>query len=333
METQTEKSSAELQREIDRDRQRIENRIDAIQERMSPGQLIDEIIDYAKTSGGAEYVGNLGAALNSNPLPVALMGVSLAWLMAKGSPTPHAASAPDIEPPLYPVTGSVRRIGPPERSDGLTYSHFADDAGNKVKALTDDAGQRAGHFVDEAGKAYRGFVDASGSRVESIMDETGAILDAASGWASDRWGQAKDAVNDMSGRASRAVGTLSSQSSSAAAILQEQTTRLNARIVAQFRDQPLVGGALAFALGAAIGAALPTSETEDELLGEAADAAKAQLEEKTTELVDQGKEVAAELYDKTVAAASETHDVLKERIVSQADAFKDEVRKDGSRES
>ncbi len=73
-----EKTSEDIQREIDQDRERISHRIDAIQERMSPGQLVDEAIAYAKGSGGAEYLGNLGRALKDNPLPVALMGVSLA---------------------------------------------------------------------------------------------------------------------------------------------------------------------------------------------------------------------------------------------------------------
>ncbi|MFB2602492.1 DUF3618 domain-containing protein, partial [Rhizobium phaseoli] len=86
METSSDKTSLELQREIDQDRQRLGERINAIKERMSPGQLVDEVIAYAKNSGGSEFVGNLGRALKENPLPVALMGVSLAWLMAKGNP-------------------------------------------------------------------------------------------------------------------------------------------------------------------------------------------------------------------------------------------------------
>ncbi len=43
---------------------------------------MDELLEYAKTSGGSEYLSNLGVALKSNPIPVALMGVSLAWLIA-----------------------------------------------------------------------------------------------------------------------------------------------------------------------------------------------------------------------------------------------------------
>lgn len=157
METSNEKTSADLQREIDQDRQRIGDRIDAIQERMSPGQLVDEVLAYAKGSGGGEYVSNLGQALKANPLPVALMGVSLAWLMAKGNPaSPPADHLAEPEYPLYPANGPVRRIGPPETENGTRYSHFADSSGNRLKALTDESGHRAGHFIDEAGKTYRG---------------------------------------------------------------------------------------------------------------------------------------------------------------------------------
>ena len=87
-----EKSSAEIQREIDANRVRIENRIGAIQERMSPGQLVDEVLAYAKGTGSGEYVSNLGKALKDNPLPVALMGVSLAWLIAKQGQSATSAS-------------------------------------------------------------------------------------------------------------------------------------------------------------------------------------------------------------------------------------------------
>ena len=75
-------SAAELQREIEADRHRIEEKLHAIEERMSPGQLMDELLEYARQSGGAEYVSNLGKALRTNPIPVTLLGVSLAWLFA-----------------------------------------------------------------------------------------------------------------------------------------------------------------------------------------------------------------------------------------------------------
>ncbi|MBW9118107.1 DUF3618 domain-containing protein [Rhizobium cauense] len=324
MENSTQKTSDELQREIDLDRQRIGDRIDAIQERMSPGQLVDEVLAYAKGSGGAEYVSNLGHALKANPIPVALMGISLAWLVAKQA-APNAAVetlGDEVEHPLYPVNGPVRRIGPPRLEGDARYSHFSDSTGKSLKALTDDAGRRAGHFMDEAGKMYRGFSDTSGRQVDHILDETGAMLDAASGWASEKWGQAKNTATELGSKASSAASAISHRTSSAATGIQDQTRRMNEAILTHFRDQPLVGGALAFAVGAAIGAALPRTEVEDDLLGETADATKDALSAQTSEVVERGKQIASDVYESAIEIASDAHDDIKERVIEEADALK-----------
>jgi hypothetical protein len=164
--------------------------------------------------------------------------------------------------------------------------------------------------MDETGKTYRGFVDASGKQVHQILDETGAMFDAASGWAAEKWEQVKTTAQDL---AERAVGT---------ANLQEKATDLNTFFLTQFRDQPLVGGALAFAVGAAIGAALPRTETEDQLAGEASDAAKDALGAQTSELVDRGKAVASDVFERAVEVASDAHDEIKDRLSEEVDALK-----------
>ncbi|MBB3318331.1 MULTISPECIES: DUF3618 domain-containing protein [unclassified Rhizobium] len=322
MSNSAEKTSLDLQREIEVDRKRIENRIDAIQEKMSPGELIDEVLNYAKQSGGAEYVSNLGRALKMNPMPVALMGISLAWLMAKQNGDAQLTTASDPEYPLYSADGAIRRLGPPEIEFGSRYSYFTDNTGKRLKALTDEAGARAGHFIDEAGKTYRGFVDAGGKQIEQIADETGAMFDAASGWTAKTWAQVKDATSSVGSKASQAMSSLSDRSASAGASIQEQTTKLNDAILTHFRDQPLVGGALAFAVGAAIGAALPHSEMEDEMLGDTADLAKTKIADEAANMAEQGMDIASGVYEQAVSVAAEAHDVVKDRILEEVDAFK-----------
>lgn len=320
-----EKSSADIQREIDADRRRIEDRIGAIQERMSPGQLVDEVLAYAKGSGGGEFVSNLGKALKANPLPVALMGVSLAWLMAKQGNTFLAATSDARslhEDPLYPARGTVRRIGPPEEIDGTRYTRFSDEAGQQFKALTDDVGNRAGNFVDMTGKAYRGFVDSAGKQITEIADEAGALLDASTGWASETWQQFKDTASNIGQKASNATSTVSSSASTTGSKLVNQSTRLNDAILKHFRDQPLVGGALAFAAGAAIGAALPHTEQEDEALGDVADAVKANIASHASDAVDKGKDIVSDAYDKAVSVATDVHDAAKDRITEEVDSLK-----------
>ncbi|MDL2410762.1 DUF3618 domain-containing protein [Rhizobium calliandrae] len=324
METSIDRTSAQIQREIDKDRERLGERISAIQERMSPGQLIDELLAYAKNSGGSEFIGNLGRSLKEKPLPVALMGVSLAWLMANGTPSPTIVAPSSAEPELelYPVQGPVRRLGPPSFVGGARYSHFADSTGKTLKALTDETGRRAGHFVDETGKTYRGFVDATGKQVDQILDETGAVLDSASGWAAEKWQQTKTAAENLADHATGIANSLADRTSSVATNLHEQTNKLNALILKQFRDQPLVGGALAFALGAAIGAAIPSTETEDEWAGEASSAVKDAISAQSSRLAEEGAALASNVYHDAAEAASEAHDKIKDRLSKEVDSLR-----------
>jgi len=93
---------------------------------------------------------------------------------------------------------------------------------------------------------------------------------------------------------------------------------LNELITSQFRDQPLVGGALAFAIGAALGAALPHTRQEDELMGEAADSIRSDAVDQASDLIDKGTKVAGDVYDKAVSVAADVHDTAKERIIEEA---------------
>ncbi len=91
---------------------------------------------------------------------------------------------------------------------------------------------------------------------------------------------------------------------------------LNAAILTHFRDQPLVGGALAFAQEQRLALALAT-ETEDEFLGETADAARNAVSSQASTLVNQGAEIASDAYDKAVCVASDVHEVARDRVVER----------------
>jgi hypothetical protein len=307
--------SARIEREIEEDRRRIEERIDAISQRMSPGQIVDEVLTYAKSSGGGEYVSNFAGALKNNPIPVALMGVSLAWLMA-GPKTGtsaylHSSDRTDHDYPLATVQGSIRRTGPVQSDGSSRYSHFTDTAGQKFRALTDETGRRAGHFMDDSGRSFRGFADASGQQISDIRDEAGKLFDDASGWISKTWQQVTQQV-------SGSAGWMRDQASSAGRGSLDLGSQLNESILKHFKDQPLIGGALAFAVGAAIGAALPHTRQEDEALGEAADDVKSRLSDQASKTFDKAESLATDVYGKAVSVASEVHDVARDRIAEEA---------------
>jgi ElaB/YqjD/DUF883 family membrane-anchored ribosome-binding protein len=337
------KNSAELQREVELQRSRVESTIDQIQERLSPGQLIDELLAYTK-GGGGEFVANFQRSVTSNPLPVALIGVGLAWLMSKprtadgnghdmdrdwdnsinrrrGYDRGYDTEDYDDDFPLGTISGSsLRRTGSSRDETGRNFSEFTDDAGKKFKVMSDETGKRAGHFVDEAGNRFRGFTDSTGRRIEHFRDEAGNVLDEAAGWASHTWRKARQKLHDARDAVGSRTGMVGSRAGEAGSALRSQADRLNHTIISQFRDQPLVGGALAFAVGAALGAALPRTPQEDELLGEAADAVKAKAGEQAAEIYEQGKEQATKLYDKANEKAGELYGQAKEGLSSATES-------------
>ena len=78
------RSPTELEREVRESRADVERTLDAIQDRLSPGQLVDQVAHYLRDNGG-EFARNFGDTVRQNPVPVVLVGVGLAWMMFSGS--------------------------------------------------------------------------------------------------------------------------------------------------------------------------------------------------------------------------------------------------------
>lgn len=301
------KDSAQLEREVEAQRQRIENRIGEIRERLSPGQLMDEVLSYTK-DGGKQFASGLGTTISNNPLPAVLLGVSLVWLMSGQGARPGAQhgeqrsqSRDEPEYPYATVTGGMRRVGHAADENGKWYSEFEDTGGKRYKAEANELGHRLGAFMDEAGRKFGGFIDETGHRVRDFQDEAGNRFDEAAGWASHRW-------HDMQQGVGSAIGQVTEQAQHLGGAAQHQLNRATRGLMSGYENQPLVAGALAFAAGAALGSALPHTEQEDQLLGKVADKTRHDAVVAASELYEAGKEKAGELYEKGKEGAAQLYE-------------------------
>jgi hypothetical protein len=77
----TDRPAAAIEADIAQTRAGIDATLSAIESRLTRDALIDKGIDYLRHSGGNEFVSNLGASVRHNPMPVALAGIGIAWLM------------------------------------------------------------------------------------------------------------------------------------------------------------------------------------------------------------------------------------------------------------
>lgn len=301
-----------LERQVDDQRQRVEQRIHDIQESLSPGQLLDQALRYTR-NGGADFASSLGNAVTANPVPTALLGISLAWLMlGPKQPTPEQRHMQ----PSYPYarissTGLQRTRHEPDES-GDWYSHFIDDAGTEYRARADEMGRRVGHFVDTTGKTFGGFVDEAGHRIDQFRDEAGNALEDAASWASHTFHDVADAAGHL-------ADNVTNQASAFGASVQSQAGQVRQSLTDLLHERPLVAGALAFAVGAALGASLPPTEQEDDLMGSQSDEVKRSAEGAAARLYVDSKERAKDLHDEVVEAVGSTYESAKSTVAGSAE--------------
>src|SRR3569833_3067747 len=99
-------SSEQLEREAEATRARIAATLAELRTRISPGQMLDEAIDYARDGNGADMVRNLGRQASDNPVPVALLGAVLAGLLL-ALPKPRTVNAVLAAIGFGPVASTV----------------------------------------------------------------------------------------------------------------------------------------------------------------------------------------------------------------------------------
>src|SRR5688572_15962667 len=98
------RTSEQIQKEIQQTRSEMSETLDAIRDKLSPGEILDQALAYFRSNKSehgpgmsetaSHWASSLGDTVKQNPVPVALIGAGLAWLMMGGSrhparPEPH----------------------------------------------------------------------------------------------------------------------------------------------------------------------------------------------------------------------------------------------------
>jgi hypothetical protein len=97
------RQSEQLEREAEETRTQLEGALDELRLRLTPGQVVDQIADYAREGPAADFLRNLAREVQENPIPVLLIAVGIAWLVITASSrSPRTVSALDSD------TGIIR---------------------------------------------------------------------------------------------------------------------------------------------------------------------------------------------------------------------------------
>lgn len=190
------RSSEEVEADVEASRNELDRDVAALKEKMTPGQLLDEAREMMG-AGGRQVASKFVDQAKQNPMPLAVMGLGLAWLMASN----RSGSAPS-EPRSFSGYEMGAGSSGGETAEGLkakaaqvtaktadTVATARDklaDGASSVKEGARQAVQNLGSVADKAGavgqKAQQGFMDAF-EREPLLFGAVGLIVGVAIGSA------------------------------------------------------------------------------------------------------------------------------------------------------
>lgn len=258
----TKRTTAEIQQELDAHRRRIGSTLDEVEARLRPERLkneatakireqtvgrVEQLTDSASdTMKGAST--DVFESIKNNPLPAALAAIGLGWLfMESRNQSQNRANYQG-----YRGQRKLNRYDPYDRFDNYDY-RYAGEERNESRDYSPSSGRSP---ADRARQAAGGVQDKAEQAVGQAQDKVSDMTDQLQGKAQDLASSAQDFAGQAQDQVQQWAGAA-----------QDQAYRVRSRFEDMMDEKPLLIGAAAMALGAAIGMSLPSTEKEDQLVG------------------------------------------------------------------
>jgi gas vesicle protein len=298
------RDSSQLRSEIDRTRAQMDSTFDALENKLTPGQLLEEVWSLFK-GGSTAGANKLWQIAREHPLPTAVVGLGVGWMLLENSKKNDAQRfSSDYESGSYRGYSSGRGY---DRFAGQTDYNYDDYNYN----FEEDSEGRLSHLAHRAKDAVS---DAASSAKETLGNATDS--------ARETLHDARERVGDLTDRAKYRASHLTDQAKHRASDLRGQARRQARKAQTGFwqmlEEQPLTVGAATLALGLIAGLSIPSTRKEDELMGETRD-----------RLLDDVKETASEALEKGKQVANAAVETIKEEAQNQdltASTLADKVR-------
>ena len=224
------RTSAEVEADVEASRNELDRDVEALKQKMTPGQLFDEA---ARMMGGTgqQVASKFAEQAKANPMPLAVMGLGLAWLM---------------------MSSNKRREG----GDG--YGRVA----YEPRSFSDPYDTQAAYDLDEPG---------GGGMAEGLKDKARHLGEKAQDMMSGAQEKVAGARESFAQSGRSAGRRLSSGLDSARRGAGEAGHRAQQTFADTLQSEPLLIAGAGLLVGLAFGAALPSMAAEDRVLGETRD--------------------------------------------------------------
>lgn len=184
IDAEAQKDPDTLEREIDQQRAEIDHIVHALESKLSPGQMIDTALGYAK-GGGGEFLHNLSDTVKANPVPTLLTSIGLVWLMAGQNRRPDygATSGPSVTDRLATKASGLKQQGSGIKDKAAQMRHDASSTLDNARQRVGDSGRHAAdslrHTADRARGGFSQLLNEQPLALGAMGIALGALLAAS----------------------------------------------------------------------------------------------------------------------------------------------------------
>lgn len=155
----------QIEEDIVQTRARLDRTIDAIEDKLSPMQLLGQVLSFTK-AGGGQFAGGLASAARTYPGPVTLLSLGAGWLMMAD----RSRKASPAAPGSAPGNGSKAKEWMQEAGQmALRKTH---DLEEKTKAAVGALQDRAHNLADTARAQGDGLRQQATQLKDTVMTST-----------------------------------------------------------------------------------------------------------------------------------------------------------------
>lgn len=284
-----------LRSEIDSTRGRMDQTIDALENRMQGRHLIDEIVGFFRRSDGegrmdewkqkiSHSAGTVVDSVKAHPIPIIMVGAGIAWL-------------------IYQNRTSSRQPGIEDQRD---YDYTGEDYAG------------GGYELHGSGNVSTGY-QAEGYSAAGLPEKASSVADQAKEKLSNLGAQAREKFAGVGSRGREKFESARQRASELGSQAQERSRELYGRTrerVATTADQhPLEVGLGFLALGLIAGMAMPTPQAVSRRLAPVG----GRVRQAGSELMEKGKRV-AKAATQAAKVEAKTQGLTVERVRDEAKA-------------
>jgi hypothetical protein len=332
LERETEQTRVGLTQTVEQLKTSVSETASDLRQRISPEGIKAEVSDYVR-SRGERMIEDITAAARRNPMQAVAVGASVAYpllRLARAIPLPvlmvgvgvFFANSKAGQSATQRASDLASDLSDEVRRRSHDLSDQVSSSINAAKNITTSMVGRAGDMIAAGADQIRGSTASAGSELDSATDR---VRDGAASLGeaiNTRAGDLKDGVTNLRSSAADATrdftagATATARNAAASAKdsaletakgLRDEASDISSRagktLFDTIEQNPLLVAGVGLLLGGLIASALPRSEIEDNLVGEASATTKRRAQEAASQGFEAAKGAAGEIIENVARQA------------------------------